>query len=102
MDRAQRLAILNAASDENLDLALQAIGIQSSGDDFYGEGSDMGVENNVPTWDSLDVSVPAGTKKPLVDKSKLFIPQQQPMATNAYGMQEPGDQEEMMSSTGMV
>lgn len=97
MDRAQRLAILNAASDESLAMALQAIGIQDDGMDPYGEEE----ENVVPKWNDLEVSVPASGRGPIVNKEALFVPKPS-YTTNAYGLQEPGDQEAAMAYTGMV
>jgi hypothetical protein len=99
MDRAKRLAILNAASDESLATALSALGIEDSDDmDPYGENQ----ENLVPTWNSLDVSVPATSRGPIASKEALFMPAQGPRKLNQYGLPEPGDQEEFMSATGMV
>lgn len=98
MDRAQRLAILSAMSDESLGMALEALGIQTAdAADPFGEGE----ENPVPRWNDLEVSVPSSTRGPIATKDHLFVPKQS-FTTDAYGLQQPGQQEEGMSMMGIV
>ncbi len=100
MDRAQRLAILNAASDDSLAMALSAIGIESGGvdDDPYGEGQ----ENPVPVWGNLDVSIPETKRGPLISKESLFVPKPAPRPTNPYGMPMPGQEDDDLFASGML
>lgn len=100
MERAQMLAILNAASDDSLKSALGTLGIDMAPDE-YGElpGGDGG--NSLQNWDSIDASVPSTERGPMYDKSSLFM-QKPVVQRDQLGLQQPGDEEMMMSASGMV
>lgn len=103
MDRAQKLAILNAASDESLDSALGAIGVTCGGYDEYGEG-ESGPDSQLATWADLDVSIPSTHRGPIADKGALFkmAKSQKPKQHDALGLQLPGAEEDEMLSAGLM
>lgn len=70
MDRQNKLAILSSMSDENLNYALKAVGIDCGDYDEYDENQDSA--NPIESWSSLNVSVPSTSRPPIVDKSSLF------------------------------
>lgn len=99
MDRAHMLAILNAASDDSLKSALSTLGIDMAPDE-YGELPGQS-DNALQKWDSLDASVPSTERGPMYDKSSLFM-QKPVVQRDQLGLQQPGDEEMMMSASGMV
>lgn len=102
MNRGQKLSILQSMSDENLQHALEAVGIDCGDQDEYGEGNANG--SSIDTWKSLDVSVPGGGKlPPIANKNVLFkVAQERPIVRDQLGLSMPGEEEELMSSTGLV
>ncbi len=95
-------AILQAVSQ-----ALDAMGMDSGGEglDLYGESQAVNGPNNVPIWSQLDAGKLGSTNGPIHDKSSLMgaiADQGAPPKTTQYGMPMPGQQEEMMTATGMV
>ena len=102
MDRSQKVSILNSMSDENLTHALEAVGINCGDMDEYGEGNANG--STIDTWQSLNVSVPGGGKlPPIADKNVLFkMKPERPVVRDQLGLNMPGEEEELMASTGLV
>lgn len=99
MDRETKLAILNAMSDESLDHALGAVGIQAGGHDEYGEGEDP--SSKLTSWQERDVHVPETTRGPIADKSSLFLSGDK-RPRDGLGLPQPGEQDEAMLSAGLL
>jgi hypothetical protein len=78
------------------------VGMGFDSPDLYNEPSQVVQTGNI------QIQIPEKEKRPLFDRSKFFAQQQQmmaPQATDNYGMpmeQDVGNQEAMMSYSGMV
>ena len=102
MDRSQKLAILNAASDESLDHALDALGIASGAHDEYGEEA-SGADSKLTPWQDMDVSVPATHREPFAgSKASLFLQRDKPRAQDQLGLPQAGDDEAEMLAHGLM
>ncbi len=101
MSRSQMLSVLNTMSDDKLNQAMQATGVETGVDKMeLGDESGEGLES----WNNREVAIESSPRPPIIDKSKF---EKQPEAQQgvrpkyADGAEEMEGLEQFMPQEGM-